>query len=88
MSCLQYYYAPGGQRYRSKNEVAKTLGIDLPSRAPKSDVGEDGVKVSKVGNTVRTDFYLVGSAFKRLSSNHLSARRVVMLEVPQWACTP
>jgi hypothetical protein len=44
----QYYYAPGGQRYRSKNEVAKTLGIDLPSRAPKPDMGEDGVKVSKV----------------------------------------
>ena len=44
----QYYYAPGGQRYRSKNEVAKTLGIDLPSRAPKPDTGEDGSKVSKV----------------------------------------
>ena len=48
-TATQYYYAASGQRYRSKNEVAKALGIDIPSRAPKAEtIGEDGVKVSKV----------------------------------------
>ena len=47
-TATQYYYAAGGQRYRSKNEVAKALGIDIPTRAPKAEtIGEDGVKVSK-----------------------------------------
>lgn len=38
-NATQYFFAPDGQRYRSKNEVAKSLGIQL-ARPPKSSPSE------------------------------------------------